>query len=57
MLFIIDNPNNFKTALEIHGLQTRSKNQLFITIANLSSVQKGITYSVLKYVTVCPAIF
>ena len=45
MLFIIDNPNNFQTVLEIHGPHTRSKNQLFIPIANLTSVQKGITYS------------
>ena len=45
MLFIIDNPNNFQADLEIHGLHTRSKNQLFIPIANLTSVQKGITYS------------
>ena len=57
MLFIIDNPNNFQTGLEMQGLHTRSKNQLFIPIANLTSVQKGITYSVLKYTTVCPAIF
>ena len=25
MLFVIDNPNNFKTGLELHGLRTRSK--------------------------------
>ena len=48
MLFIIDNPNNFQTGLEIHGLHTRSKNQLFIPNAKLSSVQKGITYSDIK---------
>jgi len=48
MLFIIDNPNNFQTGLEIHGLHTRSKNQLFIPTANLTSVQKGITYSGIK---------
>jgi hypothetical protein len=41
VLFIIVNPNNFQTGLEIHGLHTRSKNQLFIQIANLTSVQKG----------------
>ena len=45
MLFIIDNPNNFQTGFEIHGLHTWSKNQLFIPIANLTSVQKGIAYS------------
>ena len=48
MLFIIDNPNNFQTGLEVHGLHTRSKNQLFIPTANLTSVQKGITYSGIK---------
>jgi len=48
MLFIIDNPNNLQTGLEIHGLHTRSKNQLFIPIANLTSVQKAITYSGIK---------
>ena len=42
MLFIIDNPNNYQTGLEIHGLHTRSKNQLFIPIANFTSVRKGI---------------
>jgi hypothetical protein len=47
-LFIIDNPNNFQTGLEIHGLHTRSKNQLLIPTANLTSVQKGITYSRIK---------
>jgi hypothetical protein len=45
---ITDNPNNFQTGLEIHGLHTRSKNQLFIPIANLASVQKGMTYSGIK---------
>jgi hypothetical protein len=48
MLFIIDNPNNFQTGLEIHGLHARSKNQLFIPIANLTSIQKEITYSGIK---------
>ena len=48
MLFVTDNPNNFQTGLEVHGLHTRSKNQLFIPTANLTSVQKGITYSGIK---------
>ena len=48
MLFIIDNPNNFPTGLEIHGLHARSKNQLFIPITNLASVQKRIKYSDIK---------
>ena len=48
MLLIIDNSNNFQTGLEIHGLHTRSANQLFIPIANLKSVKKGIKYSDIK---------
>jgi hypothetical protein len=44
ILFIMDNPNNFQRGLEMHGLYTRSKKRLFIPIANLKSVQKGITY-------------
>jgi len=48
MLFIIDNPNNFQTGLEIHRLHTRRKNQLFIPTANLTSVQKGIAYFGMK---------
>jgi hypothetical protein len=48
MLFIIDNPNNIQTRLKIHGLYTRSKNQFFIPIANLTSVQKGVTYAGIK---------
>jgi hypothetical protein len=33
------------------------KNQLFIPIANLKSVKKGIKYSDIKIYTVCSAIF
>ena len=55
MLFVIDNPNNFRTGSEIHGLHTRSKNQLFIPIANLTSVQKGITYSGIKIYNTLPS--
>jgi len=40
--------HNFQTGLEVNGLHTRSKNQVFIPIANLTSVQKGITYSGIK---------
>jgi hypothetical protein len=55
MLFIRDNPNNFQTGLEIHGLHTRSKNQLFIPITNLINVQKGITYSGIKIYSSLPS--
>ena len=55
MLFIIDKPNNFQTGLEICGLHTRSKNQLFIPIANLTCVQKGITHSGIKIYNSLPS--
>jgi hypothetical protein len=48
VVFIIDNPNNFQTGSEIHGLHTVSKIQLLIPIANLTSVHKGMTYSGIK---------
>ena len=55
MLFIIDNPNNFLTGLEIHGLHTRSKNKLFIPNAHFTSAQKGITYSGTKIYNSLPS--
>ena len=48
LLFIIDNPNNYQAGLEVHRLHTRSKNQHFIPNANLTSVQKGITFPGIK---------
>jgi hypothetical protein len=45
MLFVIDNQNNFRSGLEVHGLNTRSKNQLYLPTTNLSVVQKGATFS------------
>jgi hypothetical protein len=40
MLFVIDNPNNFQTGVEIHGLHARSKNRFFIPIANRTMLKK-----------------
>ena len=48
MLLIVGNPNNYQAGLEVHRLHTRSKNQHFIPNANLTSVQKGITFSGIK---------
>ena len=59
MLFIIDNPNDFQTGLEVHGLHTGSKNQLSIPVENFTSqvFKKEFPTLVLKYIIVCPAIF
>jgi hypothetical protein len=45
MLFVIDNQNNFRSGLEVHGLNTRSKNQLYLPTTNLSVFQKGAAFS------------
>jgi hypothetical protein len=41
MLFVIDNQSNFRLGLEVHGLNTRSNNQLYLPTSNLSVFQKG----------------
>lgn len=55
MLYFIDKPNNFQTGLEIHGLHTKTKSQLSIPIANLTSVQKGITHCGVKIYNSLPS--
>ena len=57
MKFIIDNANNFQTGLEIHGLHTRSKNNFSFQLQTSQVFKKELPILVLKYVTVCPAIF
>jgi hypothetical protein len=42
MLFVIDNQNTFCSGLEVHGLNIRSQNQLYLSILNLSVFQNGI---------------
>jgi hypothetical protein len=39
---------NFKTNLEVHGLNTRSNHDLHFPVANLSVFQKGVCYSGIK---------
>jgi hypothetical protein len=55
MLFIIGNPDKFHVGLEIHELHTRTKNKLFIPAVNLTSVQKGITFSGIKIYNTLPS--
>ena len=45
MLFIVENQNNFQTNLNIHGINTRNKNQLHFPTASLSCFQKAVLYS------------
>ena len=57
MLFIIGNPNNFQTGLEVHGLHTRSKNNFSFKLQTSQVFKKELPTLVLKYIIVCPAIF
>jgi hypothetical protein len=45
MMFVIDNQNNFCSGLEVYGINTRSKNQLYLPVSNLAVFQKGTTFS------------
>jgi hypothetical protein len=45
MLFVTDNQNNFHSGLEVHSMNTRSKNQHYLPTSNLSVFQKGTTFS------------
>jgi hypothetical protein len=41
MLFVIDNQNRFCSGLEVHCLNIRSRNQLYLSNSNLSVFQNG----------------
>jgi hypothetical protein len=53
MLFVVDNQNNFRSGFEVPGLNTRSKNQLYLPTTNLSVFQKGANFLVLGYLIAC----
>jgi hypothetical protein len=53
MLFAIDNQNNFRSGLEVHGLNTRSKNQLYFPNSNLSFYGRAPLFLVLGYLIAC----
>jgi len=53
MLFIIDNPNNFQAGLEIQEV----KINFSFKLQTLQVFKKELPILVLKYITVCPAIF
>ena len=44
LLFIVDNQKNFLTNAYVHGLDTKNKNHLYLPVAILSCVQKGVSY-------------
>jgi hypothetical protein len=44
-MFVIDYQSNFRLGLEVHGLNTRIKNQLYLPTSNLSAFQKGTKFT------------
>jgi len=48
-------PNNSRAGLDKHGLNTRCKNQLSFQLQTSQMFKSN--YSVVKYITVCPAMF
>ena len=51
----VDNPNNSRTGLDKHGLNTRCKNQISFQFQTSQLFKSN--YSGVKYITVCPAMF
>jgi hypothetical protein len=45
MLCVIDNQNKLYSGLELHGLNTRSKNQLYLPTSKHSIFQKGTMFT------------
>jgi hypothetical protein len=51
----IDNHSDFRSGLEVNGLNTRNKNQLYLPISNLYAFQKGTTFSGIKLFNSLPS--
>jgi hypothetical protein len=45
LVFVIDNQNNFCSGIEVHGLNIRRQNQLYLPIPNLSVFQKSTMFT------------
>jgi hypothetical protein len=45
MLFVRDNENKFCWGLEVHGLNARSRNQLYLPASSLPVFQKSIMFA------------
>jgi hypothetical protein len=47
----------FKTKLSLHDFHTGSKNQLHFPSVKFTSVEKGVTYSAVKYLIIYPQVY
>ena len=55
MLLIVDNQKDFLTNAYVHGTDTRNKNHLYLRVASLSCVQKGVSLSGIKIFNSLPS--
>jgi hypothetical protein len=54
MMFVIDNQTKFCSGLDVHGLNTRNRNQLHLPNSNLSAFQKGTMFTAIKLLNRLP---
>jgi hypothetical protein len=54
-MFVYNYLGSFTTNSSIHNFNTRSKNQLHLPTVNLSSIQKGVTYTSLRIFNALPS--
>jgi hypothetical protein len=55
IMFVARNSELFVTNANVHNFPTRSHNDLYLPIANLSVFQKGVYYSGVKFFNNLPA--
>jgi hypothetical protein len=55
IMFVYNNSGSFTSNSSIHNFDTKSKNQLHLPTLNLSSIQKGVTYTSLRIFNVIPS--
>jgi hypothetical protein len=48
LMFVVQNKNLFSTNIENHDIGTRQRNNLYLLQANLTTYQKGASYSQIK---------
>jgi hypothetical protein len=56
MLFVTDNQTKFCSGSDVHGLNTRNREQLYLPNANLSVFQKGSVFVAIKLFNRLPKI-
>jgi hypothetical protein len=54
LMFVVDNQKNFQSNSSVHRLDTKNKNHLYLLIANLSCLQRDVSYCAMKIVNSLP---